>query len=96
MEIHTNIKFLFFSKAFLVPKQRLNKKKKTQIQTIHFLNFLGNQTKPMNYISKKKKIKKKKGCTIPKEIDGGDVVTTLALGREIIQWVRQCLRQIGG
>ena len=81
MEIHTNIKFLFFSKAFLVPKQRLNKKKKTQIQTIHFLNFLGNQTKPKNYISKKdKKIKKKKGCTIPEEIDGGDVAM-LALGR---------------
>ena len=24
------------------------------------------------------------GCTIPEEIDGGDVVVTLALGREII------------
>ena len=39
----------------------------------------------MNYISKKKNNnKKKKGCTIPKEIDGGDVVAMLALGREII------------
>ena len=39
----------------------------------------------MNYISKKKnKNKKKMGCTIPEEINGGDVVMTLALGREII------------
>ena len=38
----------------------------------------------MNYISKKNKNKKKKGCTIPEEIGGGDVVVTPGLGRKII------------
>ena len=39
---------------------------------------------PWTIFQKKNNNKKKKGCTIPKEIDGGDVVATLALGREII------------
>ena len=96
MEIHTNIKFLFFSKAFLVPKQRLNKIKKNPNPNYSFPQLSWQPNKTHELYFKKKKFKKKKGCTIPKEIDGGDVVTTLALGREIIQWVRQCLRQIGG
>ena len=84
MEIHTNIKFLFFSKAFLVPKQRLNKKKKPKSKLFISSTFLATKQNPWTIFQKKNNNKKKKGCTIPKEIDGGDVVATLALGREII------------
>ena len=96
MEIHTNIKFLFFSKAFLVPKQRLNKIKKNPNPNYSFpqLSWQPNKTHEL-YFKKKIIIKRRRDVLYLKK-QMVEMLRCQRQGKRSYQWVRQCLRQIGG